>query len=86
MVRPSLLLPPYQLAAGRATQVITDVEPHHRFPALCPDCNARSKPIAIFTAPIGRPVPTESYTAVAEVLAYVYQLKGRSIPVPPQAA
>ena len=31
---------------------------------------------------IGRPVPTESYAAVAEVLAYVYQLKGKKLPTP----
>jgi flagellar biosynthetic protein FlhB len=35
---------------------------------------------------VGRPVPTESYAAVAEVLAYVYQLKGKTMPAPPQAA
>jgi flagellar biosynthetic protein FlhB len=35
---------------------------------------------------IGRAVPTESYAAVAEVLAYVYQLKGKKPPKPPQAA
>ena len=35
---------------------------------------------------INRPVPTEAYAAVAEVLAYVYQLQGKKIPVPPQAA
>jgi flagellar biosynthetic protein FlhB len=31
---------------------------------------------------VGRPVPTESYAAVAEVLAYVYQLKGKKLPAP----
>jgi flagellar biosynthetic protein FlhB len=31
---------------------------------------------------VGRPVPTESYAAVAEVLAYVYQLKGKLLPAP----
>lgn len=31
---------------------------------------------------IGKPVPTESYAAVAEVLAYVYQLKGKKVPTP----
>jgi flagellar biosynthetic protein FlhB len=31
---------------------------------------------------VGRPVPTESYAAVAEVLAYVYQLKGKKLPTP----
>jgi flagellar biosynthetic protein FlhB len=35
---------------------------------------------------VGKPVPTEAYTAVAEVLAYVYQLKGKKIPVPPRVA
>jgi flagellar biosynthesis protein FlhB len=35
---------------------------------------------------IGKPVPTDSYAAVAEVLAYVYQLKGKKLPVPPRAA
>jgi flagellar biosynthetic protein FlhB len=35
---------------------------------------------------IGKPVPTESFAAVAEVLAYVYQLKGKKVPVPPRAA
>lgn len=34
---------------------------------------------------IGRPVPTESYAAVAEVLAYVYQLKGKKLPTPDAA-
>jgi flagellar biosynthetic protein FlhB len=31
---------------------------------------------------IGRPVPSESYAAVAEVLAYVYQLTGKKLPKP----
>jgi flagellar biosynthesis protein FlhB len=35
---------------------------------------------------IGKPVPIDSYAAVAEVLAYVYQLKGKKLPVPPRAA
>lgn len=35
---------------------------------------------------INNPVPAESYAAVAEVLAYVYQLKGKKPPKPPQAA
>jgi flagellar biosynthetic protein FlhB len=33
---------------------------------------------------IGKPVPTQSYAAVAEVLAYVYQLKGKKLPMPPR--
>ena len=35
---------------------------------------------------IGKPVPTDAYAAVAEVLAYVYQLKGKKLPMPPRAA
>jgi flagellar biosynthetic protein FlhB len=31
---------------------------------------------------LGRAIPTESYAAVAEVLAYVYQLKGKTLPMP----
>lgn len=34
----------------------------------------------------GHPVPDKSFAAVAEVLAYVYQLKGKKPPKPPQAA
>lgn len=35
---------------------------------------------------IGKPVPVDSYAAVAEVLAYVYQLKGKKLPAPPKVA
>ncbi|MCC7474836.1 MAG: EscU/YscU/HrcU family type III secretion system export apparatus switch protein [Pirellulales bacterium] len=35
---------------------------------------------------VGKPVPTETYAAVAEVLAYVYQLKGKKMPAPPKVA
>ncbi|MCA9103025.1 MAG: EscU/YscU/HrcU family type III secretion system export apparatus switch protein [Planctomycetales bacterium] len=35
---------------------------------------------------ISHPVPQDTYTAVAEVLAYVYQLKGKKAPTPPRAA
>ncbi len=35
---------------------------------------------------INRPIPHDKYAAVAEVLAYVYQLKGKKIPTPPAAA
>src|SRR5215208_4463273 len=30
---------------------------------------------------IGKPIPTDSYAAVAEVLAYVYQLQGKKLPM-----
>jgi flagellar biosynthetic protein FlhB len=35
---------------------------------------------------INKPIPTESYAAVAEVLAYVYQLQGKKLPTPPRTA
>jgi flagellar biosynthetic protein FlhB len=34
---------------------------------------------------VGKPIPSEKYAAVAEVLAYVYQLKGKKIPTPSRA-
>jgi flagellar biosynthetic protein FlhB len=30
---------------------------------------------------IGKPVPADQYAAVAEVIRYVYQLKGKKLPV-----
>ena len=35
---------------------------------------------------VNHPVPDKSYAAVAEVLAYVYQLKGKKLPMPPGRA
>jgi flagellar biosynthetic protein FlhB len=35
---------------------------------------------------VGKPIPADSYAAVAEVLAYVYQLKGKKLPMPQRAA
>lgn len=35
---------------------------------------------------VNHPVPSQQFAAVAEVLAYVYQLKGKSMPAPPNAA
>jgi flagellar biosynthetic protein FlhB len=35
---------------------------------------------------VNRPIPHDKYAAVAEVLAYVYQLQGRKIPAPSEAA
>ena len=35
---------------------------------------------------LNHPVPDESYAAVAEVLAYVYQLKGKKLPATQRAA
>ncbi|MCH2595490.1 MAG: flagellar biosynthesis protein FlhB [Pirellulales bacterium] len=34
----------------------------------------------------GQPIPDDSYATVAEVLAYVYQLKGKKMTMPPRAA
>jgi flagellar biosynthetic protein FlhB len=63
-----------------------------RIRRLALECNipiVERKPLAQLLykeVDIGKPVPTESYAPVAEVLAYVYQLKGKKIPIPPQAA
>ncbi len=35
---------------------------------------------------VGKPIPEDKYAAVAEVLAYVYQLKGKPLPAPPTQA
>ncbi len=35
---------------------------------------------------VNRPIPEDKYAAVAEVLAYVYQLQGKTIPSPPATA
>ena len=35
---------------------------------------------------VSQPIPHDKYAAVAEVLAYVYQLQGKKIPAPPSAA
>lgn len=35
---------------------------------------------------VNRPIPAGMYAAVAEILAYVYQLKGKPLPKPPSAA
>jgi flagellar biosynthetic protein FlhB len=33
---------------------------------------------------VNHPIPADKYAAVAEVLAYVYQLKGKAIPAAPR--
>ncbi|REJ70283.1 MAG: flagellar biosynthesis protein FlhB [Planctomycetota bacterium] len=35
---------------------------------------------------VNHPVPSQQFAAVAEVLAYVYQLQGKTLPTPPPAA
>jgi flagellar biosynthetic protein FlhB len=63
--------------AGVVAQRIRRLALEHNIPIV------ERKPLAQLLykeVDIGRPVPTESYAAVAEVLAYVYQLKGKKLP------
>jgi flagellar biosynthetic protein FlhB len=65
--------------AGVVAQRIRRLALEHNIPIV------ERKPLAQLLykeVDIGRPVPTESYAAVAEVLAYVYQLKGKKLPTP----
>ena len=69
--------------AGVIAQRIRRLALEHNIPVV------ERKPLAQLLykeVDIGRPIPTESYAAVAEVLAYVYQLKGKKLPMPPRAA
>jgi flagellar biosynthesis protein FlhB len=69
--------------AGVVAQRIRRLALEHNVPVV------ERKPLAQLLykdVDIGRPIPTDSYAAVAEVLAYVYQLKGKKMPAPPRAA
>jgi flagellar biosynthetic protein FlhB len=69
--------------AGVVAQRIRRLGLEHNIPIV------ERKPLAQLlykNVDIGKPVPTDSYAAVAEVLAYVYQLKGKKMPSPPRAA
>ncbi len=69
--------------AGVLAQQIRRLALEHHIPVV------ERKPLAQLLykeVDLGRPIPTESYAAVAEVLAYVYQLKGKKLPVPARAA
>jgi flagellar biosynthetic protein FlhB len=69
--------------AGVIAQRIRRLALEHNIPVV------ERKPLAQLLykqVDIGRAVPTESYAAVAEVLAYVYQLQGKKLPMPPRAA
>jgi flagellar biosynthetic protein FlhB len=69
--------------AGVLAQRIRKLGLEHNIPVV------ERKPLAQLLykeVDIGKPVPTDSYAAVAEVLAYVYQLKGKTMPSPPKAA
>jgi flagellar biosynthetic protein FlhB len=63
--------------AGAVAARIRKMALEHGIPVL------ERKPLAqaLFkVVDIGRPIPVEQYAAVAEVLRYVYQLKGKKLP------
>jgi flagellar biosynthetic protein FlhB len=65
--------------AGVLAQRIRRLALEHNIPVV------ERKPLAQLLykeVDIGKPIPTDSYAAVAEVLAYVYQLKGKKMPMP----
>ncbi len=65
--------------AGVLAQRIRRLALEHNIPVV------ERKPLAQLLykdVDVNRPVPDESYAAVAEVLAYVYQLKGKTMPTP----
>jgi flagellar biosynthesis protein FlhB len=65
--------------AGVIAQRIRRLALEHNIPII------ERKPLAQLLykeVDIGKPIPTQSYAAVAEVLAYVYQLKGKKMPLP----
>jgi flagellar biosynthetic protein FlhB len=64
--------------AGVVAQRIRKLALEHNIPIV------ERKPLAQLLykeVDIGRPIPSESYAAVAEVLAYVYQLTGKKLPM-----
>jgi flagellar biosynthetic protein FlhB len=69
--------------AGVVAQRIRRLALEHNIPVV------ERKPLAQLLykqVEVNHPVPDESYAAVAEVLAYVYQLKGKTLPGQPRAA
>jgi flagellar biosynthesis protein FlhB len=63
--------------AGLVAQRIRRLSLEHGIPVV------ERKPLAQVlykTVEVGHPIPTDQYQAVAEVLRYVYQLKGRKLP------
>jgi flagellar biosynthetic protein FlhB len=65
--------------AGVLAQRIRRLALEHNIPVV------ERKPLAQFLyreVDVNRSIPDQSYAAVAEVLAYVYQLKGKKMPVP----
>jgi flagellar biosynthesis protein FlhB len=67
--------------AGTVAQRIRKLALEHNVPIV------EKKPLAqalYKEVEIGHPIPQDKYAAVAEVLAYVYQLQGKTIPTPPR--
>jgi flagellar biosynthetic protein FlhB len=65
--------------AGVIAQRIRKLALEHNIPVV------ERKPLAQLLykeVDVNRPIPDQSYAAVAEVLAYVYQLKGKKMPTP----
>jgi flagellar biosynthetic protein FlhB len=63
--------------AGVVAKRIRDLARQHGVPVV------EKKPLAralYREVDINKPIPEDKYAAVAEVLAYVYQLKGKTIP------
>jgi len=82
---PKTMAAPIVLAkgAGLIAQRIRRLALEHGIPIV------EKKPLAqalYREVEINHPVPSDKYAAVAELLAYVYQLKGKSIPDMPNAA
>ena len=82
---PETMASPIVLAkgAGVLAQRIRRLALEHNVPIV------ERKPLARLLykeVDINHPVPADSFAAVAEVLAYVYQLKGKKPPLPPRAA
>jgi flagellar biosynthetic protein FlhB len=66
--------------AGMVAQRIRRLSLEHGIPIV------ERKPLAqalYKEVEINRPIPAGMYAAVAEILAYVYQLKGKPMPKPP---
>jgi len=81
---PEKMAAPIVLAkgAGVMAQRIRRIAVEHNIPII------EKKPLAqalYKQVDINQPIPSEFYAAVAEILAYVYRLKGKEIPPPPQA-
>ena len=68
--------------AGVIAERIRKLAAEHHIPII------EKKPLAqslYREVDVNRPIPSERYAAVAEVLAYVYQLQGKRVPTPPVA-